>query len=333
MGKEIYELSQNDDLELSTKLIIHRAKKRNIQVEILDRKENLLLLRQNDKIEIIKQASKTRLDTYISFLCMEDKEITKIFLKRSKLPTPKSYCYVTKEEALKKIKEIDHQKIWMIKPSTSNFGIGITKLNAQSKPKAWEEAIDIARQHSQRILIEEFIEGDEYRFFVIGDECMAICKRVPANVIGDGKKTIRELVWEKNQDPRRGIGHRKPLEKIQIGDVEKKFLKNQNLSIESIPKKKEKIFLRSTSNVSTGGDSLDYTDKLDKKWKDLAIQASKSVGACLCGVDIILKKEKNQEVAQILELNFNPTIYIHEYPFEGIPRDISSKILDLLGFN
>ena len=75
--------------------------------------------------------------------------------------------------------------------------------------------MDIAFEHDTSILIEEFISGKEFRFFVIGDEVVGILHRVPANVTGDGTKTVSELVELKNQDPLRGKGYRTPLEKIR----------------------------------------------------------------------------------------------------------------------
>ena len=34
----------------------------------------------------------------------------------------------------------------------------------------------------------------------------------------------------------------------------------------------------------------------------------------------------------IIELNFNPAIHIHCYPYKGKERNIGEKILELLGF-
>ena len=57
----------------------------------------------------------------------------------------------------------------------------------------WNE-VEIGFENDNEILIEEFIKGKEYRFLVINDEVCGILHRVPANVVGDGKSTIRELV-------------------------------------------------------------------------------------------------------------------------------------------
>ena len=66
-------------LELSTQLIIKEALERNIEVEVLDWHDNFIRLK-NDKVEYIKQATRTSADSYIAPLIMENK-ITKLVLK------------------------------------------------------------------------------------------------------------------------------------------------------------------------------------------------------------------------------------------------------------
>ena len=77
---------------------------------------------------------------------------------------------------------------------------------------------------------------------------------MPANVLGDGVKTIRELVELKNQNPLRGKGYVTPLEKINLGENEAIFLKQQNKNFDYVPLAGETVYLRENSNISTGGD-------------------------------------------------------------------------------
>jgi len=183
--------------------------------------------------------------------------------------------------------------------------------------------------------VEEFIEGPEYRFLVIGDEVVAVCNRVPANVKGDGISSIAQLVEEKNRDPRRGEGHKTPLEKIQMSAIEKEILATNGLTFESIPAKGQLVYLRKNSNISTGGDSLDTTDIVHPEFKEIAIRSAKAANAVICGIDIISSQiEKKPDPAHyaILEINFNPVLYIHEFPYQGLARPVGKKVLQKLGF-
>ncbi len=156
---------------------------------------------------------------------------------------------------------------------------------------------------------------------------------MPANVIGDGERTITELVTEKNKDLLRGKGHKKPLEKINLGESESMFLESQGLNFGYIPSKEERIYLRENSNISTGGDSIDCTDIISEAYKEIAIKSARVVGSSLCGVDMMIEDIENDPTDYnygIIELNFNPAVHIHSYPYKGKNRKIGDKILDAL---
>ncbi|MCX3067225.1 bifunctional glutamate--cysteine ligase GshA/glutathione synthetase GshB [Cetobacterium somerae] len=333
MKKTPYTLKGFEDLELSTQILLKAAIKNGVKFEILDRDENFVYLEKNGKVEYVKQATKTSLDSYVTMLIMENKVVTKKVLEKENIIVPQGKDYFNIEEA-----KSDYRKYGagtVIKPKSTNFGLGITIFKEEFSKEDYEKALEIAFKEDNAILIEKFVKGKEYRIFVIGDEVVGILHRVPANVRGDGERSIKELVEEKNLDPLRGIGYKTPLEKIKLEDPEKLFLKGQGLTMEYIPKKDEVVYLRENSNISTGGDSLDYTDDILDTYKEIAIKASKAVGARICGVDMMIEDIKNpnpKENYAIIELNFNPAIHIHCYPYKGKNRNLGEKILKALGY-
>lgn len=71
------------------------------------------------------------------------------------------------------------------------------------------------------------------------------------------------------------------------------------------------------------------------EYKKIAVDAARAVGARICGADIIIddirfKPDKNNY--GVIELNFNPALHIHDFPYKGIRRNVGGKVLDLLGF-
>lgn len=323
-----------EDMELSTQLILREAVKRGVSFDILDHKENFVRFSKNGNVQYVKQATKTSLDQYASILTMENKLITKKILEEAGLKTPKGLEYSNAEMAKSDFHYFNNKPI-VIKPNQTNFGIGITILKDNNDQSVYERAIDIAFEHDSTILIEEFIEGKEYRFFVINDQVAGILHRVPANVLGDGSSSIRTLVDLKNQDPLRGKGYRTPLEKIQLGEAESIFLKAQQKDFDYIPKQDEIVFLRENSNISTGGDSIDYTDEIPDAYKQIAIQAANALQVKITGLDMMIKDIKAQPTPEnyaIIELNFNPAIHIHCHPYKGKNRKIYEKLLTALGY-
>jgi cyanophycin synthetase len=91
---------------------------------------------------------------------------------------------------------------------------------------------------------------------------VAAAKREPAHVMGDGIHTIQELIEETNKDPRRGYGHENVLTEITVDRDSEDLLMKKGYTLETIPKKKEVVYLKSTANLSTGGTSTDVTDMM-----------------------------------------------------------------------
>lgn len=327
-----YILHGFEDLELSTQILMKESIKRGLNIEIVDRDDNFITIANKDKKEYVKQATKTSKDSYITVLIMENKVVTKKILEENGIPVPKGKTFADIEEAKESFEEFNGKGI-VIKPKSTNYGVGITIFKNSYTRQNYEEAIDIAFSFDNSIIVEEFVKGDEYRFLVIGDEVLAITQRVAANVVGDGKSSIRELVEIKNRDKLRGTGHRKPLEKIELGKIEKLLLESEGKTFDYIPEKDEIVRLRENSNISTGGDSVDFTDEIHNDYKKLAVEASKIAKAKFCGVDILIEDIKapmKKDGYSIIELNFNPAYYMHCYPYKGKRRNVAEKILKVL---
>ncbi|WP_373231464.1 bifunctional glutamate--cysteine ligase GshA/glutathione synthetase GshB [Cohnella sp.] len=322
-------------LELSTQILIKEALRRNIEVEILDRGDNFIRLTKDSKVEYIKQATKTSADTYVSSLIMENKKVTKMILKERGIQVPADSTFLSIEEAIMQYDQFAGQNI-VIKPKSTNFGKGVVIFKPLDSRVDYYNAIEHAFKYDSSIMVEQFLAGKEYRFLVIGDQTAAVLHRVPANVTGDGVHTIELLVKEKNKSPLRGTGYVTPLEKIKLGEIEKGFLQVQGRDLSDIPNKGETVYLRENSNISTGGDSLDFSDEVLEAYKLIAVKATKAVGAKICGADLMIQDihaEPNPSNYGIIELNFNPALHIHNFPYQGLNRQVEQKVLDLLGFS
>lgn len=322
-----------EDMELSTQILMLESVKRGVKVDILDKNENFISLTYNNKTEYVKQATKTSKDTYSCVLVMENKLVTKHILGKANIKVPIGKAYNSLDVA-KYHYNIYKDKAIVIKPNSTNFGIGITIFKNTYTQDEFEKALELAFSKDSTVLIEEFIEGKEYRVFIIDNEVVGVLHRVPANVTGDGTSNIKQLIEIKNQDPLRGVGYRKPLQKINLGIEEEMFLASQGLDFNSILERNQLVYLRENSNISTGGDSIDYTDDISDSLKNIAIQCAKAVSASIVGVDMMIKDIKGDAIDNytIIELNFNPAIHIHCYPYIGKNRKLGSIILDLFGF-
>ena len=329
-----YALKGFEKMELSTQMILFDAIQMGLAVDILDEEDQFLKLSHGDHIEYIKNGNMTAKDNYVVPLAMANKVVTKKILAAAGFPVPHGQEFSDRKSALNYYHSIQNSAI-VIKPKSTNFGLGISIFQEPANLKDYEKAVDIAFSEDSHILVEEFVEGTEYRFFILDDRCEAVLLRVAANVIGDGQHTIRELVDLKNQDPLRGYDHRSPLEIIQLNAIELLMLEQQGFTPDTILKDGEQAFLRRNSNISTGGDSIDMTEQMDESYKRLAEEMATTMGAWTCGVDLIIPDiqqvaSKAKPYSTCIELNFNPAMYLHTYCYEGPGQVLTKKILKKL---
>lgn len=335
--RPIFQVPGFEDMEMSTKIIVAEALKRGVEVQIIDRADNFIALKKNGHVEYIREGVETSKDSLVSYLMTLNKNLTKIMLSENGIRVPKGKHYQTSESAKNDFNFFLNQDI-VVKPNFLTWGKGVTIIKKNASQEVYEKAVESAFSLDTAIVIEEYIEGLEYRFLVVGDECVAVMNRIPANVIGDGKSTISELVKIKNQDPFRGDGrvmHLSPLEQIKLGSVELSVLATQNLNPESIIPEGQRIYLRKNSNISSGGDSIDFTDQVREDYKKISVRAAKIVHGKIVGIDIVipdLKQPATEQSYCILEVNHNPAIWLHDFPYEGKNRNVGRPILNLLGF-
>ncbi|MGO4890499.1 bifunctional glutamate--cysteine ligase GshA/glutathione synthetase GshB [Anaerobacillus sp. MEB173] len=328
-----YQLAGFTDMELSTQILMFDAIQQGIQVEILDRKDQFLKLKLKDHVEYVKNGNMTSKDNYVSTLIMENKTVTKKILHQHGFRVPKGEEFQTIDQALRSYHLFSTQP-FVVKPKTTNYGLGISIFKDGANYEDYQKALTLAFKEDSSVLIEEFINGTEYRFFVLNDKVYAVLLRIPANVRGDGKHTIEELVMQKNRDPLRGKDHRTPLETIQLGELENLMLKGQGFEIDSIPQEGEIIYLRENSNISTGGDSIDVTDQIPDDYKKIAVDAVSALGVKICGIDLIIENTEvpadHENAYGIIEANFNPSMYMHIYPYKGKSRRLTMHIIHYL---
>ena len=326
-----YALKGYENMELSTQLLLFDAIQKGVNVEVLDENDQFLKLWHGDHIEYVKNANMTARDNYITPLVMENKVVTKKLLAQAGFPVPAGQEFADKDAALRYFSQVKDKAI-VVKPKSTNYGLGISIFKEPTDLTSYQSALDIAFAEDDTILVEEFIVGTEYRFFVLDGKCEAVLLRIAANVVGDGKHTIKELVDLKNQNPLRGLNHRSPLEIIQLGDIERLMLEQQGYTPDDILPEGVKVDLRRNSNISTGGDSIDVTETMNESYQQLAAQMASAIGAWVCGVDLIIPDEnldasKETPNCSCIELNFNPAMYMHTYCHSGKGQALTPKIL------
>ncbi|MDP2687349.1 MAG: cyanophycin synthetase [Aequorivita sp.] len=258
-----------------------------------------------------------------------DKEDTKYLLEQAQIEVPRGDI-ISREGSLEEAcKYVGYPLV--VKPVGGNHGRGIT-VNVNTYEDALV-AFHAAKLVSPKVIIEKYITGEDYRLLVINNVLVAAAKRSPAHIIGDGKSTIKELVDEVNQDSRRGYGHENVLTKITINDLTKTIIAAKGYTENSVPKEGEKVILKDTANLSTGGTAEDVTDIVHPSNVSMVERISKIIDLDICGIDIMttdISQPLNETGGAVLEVNAGPGFRMHLAPTTGLPRNVAAPVVDKL---
>lgn len=321
------EIRERERLGPSTGSIVEEAIKRDIPYIRLNRNSLVQLGWGINQKRIQATIASTTSNIGVEIAC--DKEETKNLLNQLNIPSPKGDSAYDEEDLERIIRRIGYPIV--IKPINGNHGRGST-MNI----KTWEDAV-IALKKSKEVsrwaIVEQYIEGYDYRLLVVNYQFVAAALRKPAAVIGDGVNTIAELVEIINQDPRRGYGHENVLTTIKMDDHTLLLLEKFGMHPNTIPQKGEEIFLKSTANLSTGGTATDVTEIVHPYNVFTAERIARIVGLDICGIDIMspdISKPMTENRGVVLEVNAAPGFRMHLAPSEGIARNVAEPVVDML---
>ncbi|CAN5901120.1 cyanophycin synthetase [soil metagenome] len=327
MVERLHELQETVRFGPSTAAIVEEARRRDIPVRRLN-SASLVQLGLGRNLRRI-QAAMSDYTSAIAVEIAQDKDDTRRVLENIGLPVPDGAIATSLEQAIDVAREIGFPVI--LKPADASQGRGISARldDVAGISLAWP----VVREVSQRVVVERFVEGKDYRVLVVDGRMVAVAERIPAHVVGDGRRTILHLIQEANRDPRRGIGHGRTLTRLPTDERTVEFLAMRGYTLDSIPPAGERVFLRAAANLSTGGTSIDRTDEIHPDNVTACEMAANIVGLDIAGIDVLspdISLPFRENGAVIIEVNAAPGLRMHTHPTEGIPRNVGAPIIDLL---
>src|SRR5699024_7155760 len=257
-----------------------------------------------------------------------NKDLAKKLFAEFDVPFPEGKRFSAESnnyEIIEYAKEIGFPLV--LKPTKGFQGIGVVA-NIMTE-EYLNESLKYVREELgyMDVIVERFIRGKEYRLYVIENEVIAAINRVPANIIGDGNHTIRQLIKLKNKQ--RLKNPRLAVCLIKVDYEVKKYVEKAGLTLDSVLENGEILYLREKSNISTGGDSIDVLDELPATMKSTAVNSLKSIPVLPHGgVDLIYDDTNPDSQAYVLEINAIPQIGSLVYPMKGKGRDIPAALID-----
>jgi cyanophycin synthetase len=277
------------------------------------------------------RATMTSLTSALAVDIAGDKKLTTRLLAAAGLPVPRSEIVRSAGEAVAAARRIGYPVV--TKPIDGNHGRGVMlDLGDDDAVRVgFDRSLEEARRKA--VLVESFISGNDYRMLIIGGHMVAVAQRVPAHVVGDGERTVRDLVDQTNADPRRGIGHEKVLTRIRLDQNALELLRSQGFELDDVPPKDAFIKLVTTGNMSTGGISIDRTWETHEENVEVAEEAARVVGLDVAGIDFLtpdISQPVRESGGAIVEVNAAPGFRMHTHPTEGEPQYVAKPVVDML---
>ena len=270
-------------------------------------------------------------DSHLDSDFTTQKDDCKRFLAELGFPVPKGDIVYSLAAACDAAEELSYPVA--VKPVSGHKGIGVTA-DIQSETEletAYQRAVDaVPEGEKAAIIVENSIAGHDYRLLCVNGRFVAAIERQPASVTGNGRSSVRELIERENRSPQRSDTPTSPMGKIQTDESMHLYLEEQKLDLDSVIQSDRTVYLRKVANLSSGGFSIDATDKVHPDNIILAQDVAQHFRLTCMGIDIIttdVAKSWKQGNFGIIEINAAPGVYMHLNPAIGKPVDVTSRIL------
>ncbi|MEQ8967712.1 MAG: N-acetylglutaminylglutamine synthetase [Azospirillaceae bacterium] len=296
------------------RLIIDEARRRGIMVEPVDPEAGYFKLSFGGR-SITCRESLSELTSAVAMSRCDDKQVTRRLMERAGLRVPAQAIAGTAEENAAFLER------WgriVVKPARGEQGAGVAV--DLSTTEEVEAAVEAARRVDSTVVMEEFVQGHDLRIIVIGDEVVAAAMRKPAEVVGDGRATVRELIDRHSRRRAKATGGESH---IPLDGETERCVAAYGYGLDDVPAEGEALVVRKTANLHTGGTIHDVTDELHPELARAALAAAAAVEIPVVGLDFMIEAPDRRAYA-IIEANERPGLANHE------PQPTAAKFVDLL---
>ncbi|MGY8526737.1 N-acetylglutaminylglutamine synthetase [Paracidovorax citrulli] len=306
--------SDCDQLNPYAALIVKEARRRGIGVEIIDAECGIFTLRFGGR-EIVCRESLSELTGAVAMTWCQDKALTLKRLTQVGLKVPEQQVAAGDTENAAFLAR--HGSI-VVKPANGEQGKGIS-VDVRTEDHM-RSAIEAAHQEGGAVLLEQFCQGHDLRIVVIGYEVVAAALRKPAEVVGDGQSDLKTLIERHSARRSAATGGES---RIPMDAETERCLAAQGLDFDSVPEAGQRVPVRKTANLHTGGTLHDVTDQLHPVLREAAQTAAKALRIPVVGLDFLVPAPDQPEYV-IIEANERPGLANHE------PQPTAERFIDLL---
>jgi GNAT-family acetyltransferase (TIGR03103 family) len=305
-----------EDLNPYARIIAEEALRRGIRVEVADAESGELRLSVGGRT-VVTQESLSEFTSAVAMSRCDDKRATRRIMERAGVRVARGA--VACEGDLAAATSLLHEcGEVVVKPARGEQGRGITVGVRDEAGLA--RAVEFALQFCPDVLVEELVAGDDVRVLVIDRQVVAAAVRRPAEVVGDGRHPVAELVRATSRRRERATGGESS---IPLDETTAEVVADAGWAMDDVPPNGERIRVRRTANLHTGGTIEDVTDQLHPAIAEAAVRAATALSIPVTGIDFLVPDVSGPDHV-FIEANERPGLANHE------PQPVVERFVDLL---
>jgi GNAT-family acetyltransferase (TIGR03103 family) len=266
---------------------------------------------------VLTRESLSEFTSAVAMSRCDDKRVTRRIMERAGVRVPRG-ATVTEDDRDSAGALLAECGEVVVKPARGEQGKGITV--GVTSADALERAVALAAQFCPDVLVEELVEGDDLRVVVIDHEVVAAAVRRPAEVVGDGRNPVTDLIRSTSRRRERATGGES---RIPLDGATAEVVAESGYAMDDVPPTGERIRVRRTANLHTGGTIEDVTARLHPAIAQAAVRASRAIGIPVTGLDFLVPDVEGPDHV-FIEANERPGLANHE------PQPTVERFVDLL---
>src|SRR4051812_33746391 len=297
-------------------IIAEEALRRGIRVEVTDAESGELRLSVGGRT-VTTLESLSEFTTAVALSRCDDKRVTRRFMERAGVRVARG-VQITGDDVAAAAALLDEVGSVVVKPARGEQGRGITV--GVGDAEALERALAFAGQFCPDVLVEELVEGDDLRVIVIDRKVVAAAVRRPAEIVGDGRHAVADLVAATSRRRERATDGES---RIPMDDLTAEVVAESGYAMDDVLPHGQRIRVRRTANLHTGGTIEDVTPRLHPEIAAASLRAAEALGIPVTGLDFLVPDVEGSDYV-FIEANERPGLANHE------PQPVVERFVDLL---
>ncbi|WP_321332985.1 N-acetylglutaminylglutamine synthetase [Breoghania sp.] len=305
-----------EDLNPYAQIVVNEARRRGINVEVTDAEGGFFRLTYGGR-SIHCRESLSEFTSGVAVSICDDKAVTRRVVSKAGVLVPDQIeIGANEEESIAAFLE-KHGSI-VVKPARGEQGRGVA-IDLKTMDEVME-AVAAARALCDRVIIEEFVTGNDLRLVVIDYRVVAAAMRRPPLVVGDGHSTIAELIARQSRRREAATGGESS---IPVDGEAERCLASAGLNLDMVLEEGRDIIVRRSANLHTGGTIHDVTGEVHPTLIEAAINAARAIEIPVTGIDLMVQSPREPDY-RFIEANERPGLANHE------PQPTAERFVDLL---